>query len=109
MARYPSKSLVSSEVHSSLPYGSAVYRLYAKGVCIYVGATSRLCERLWAHHLRGIFDEIRYKQVPVEELYWAEVRWIQQYNPTLNKMRNGGYPTSRLRRRTPAAQPQEAA
>lgn len=79
---------------ANLPTTSGIYfAIDNAGTIHYIGKAHNFCER-WKHHhryadLEGMDVNLFYLQSPIKGLVEVEKRFIQQFNPKLNKQRTG--------------------
>lgn len=78
---------IRSHYAAQFPAAPAVYRFYAEGICIYVGATKCLRDRIAVHVYFRLFDRVEFQECHPSELNALEGEWIDTYKPTLNKRR----------------------
>jgi len=72
------------------PEASGIYRLYLKGICVYVGQSTEMGRRVKNHRRHKEFDEVRWKECLWRDLKSEEQSAIDLYQPALNKQRRAG-------------------
>lgn len=75
--------------YSAVPRESGVYRLYSGNVCMYVGSSKALRNRLKNHRHLKFCDRFEFDLVPINKLGEEEQRQIDVYDPVLNRARAG--------------------
>jgi hypothetical protein len=82
-----------------IPMESGVYALYSADVCVYVGSSKALRERIGTHNHAGKFDRAIFELCAEADLVRYETEWIENLKPTLNVMK----PVAYIRRGIPRA------
>lgn len=67
-----------------VPSASGVYCLFQDGICVYVGISVNLRQRISSHNHRGKFNSVTYVELPVEKLEDEEQRLLDEFSPELN-------------------------
>jgi len=70
---------------TGIPRASGVYRFYRDGVCVYVGSSQNLRDRITSHRHLKVCDRWEYDLVPLDGLDAEEQRLIDELRPSLNR------------------------
>jgi hypothetical protein len=73
------------EVSLNEVFCPCVYFLLRGGCVVYVGKTTQGLKRILAHADDKVFDNIKLKKVPIEELDVTEAAYIAKYDPIYNQ------------------------
>lgn len=73
------------EVSLNEVFCPCVYFLLREGCVVYVGKTTQGLKRILAHADDKVFDNIKLKKVPIDELDVTEAAYIAKYDPIYNQ------------------------